>query len=683
MDFDADRAIALLRLGTGDATGEFRPGQLEAIRHVVTGAGRLLVVRKTGWGKSFVYFIATKMLREAGFGPGLLVSPLLSLMRNQIAAATSMGIAAETINSSNRDEWERVEGAVEKDAVDLLLVAPERFANDRFRERLLGGLAGRISLLVIDEAHCVSDWGHDFRPHYRMIERIARLMPSKLRLLATTATANDRVMQDLEETIGPGLAVSRGDLARPSLTLQTIRLPGQAERFAWLAERLRELPGSGIVYTLTVRDAERVAAWLRHRGFVVEAYTGALENDVRVALEDALLANEVKALVATTALGMGFDKPDLGFVVHYQAPGSVVAYYQQVGRAGRGVDAAYGVLLAGSEDTEITDYFIRSAFPTRAEVDEVIGALEDSPEGLRARDMEATVNVSRGRIDKALQLLSLESPAPVVREEGVWQLTAATLGEAFWDRTERLGALRREEQAQMQAYVSLSDGHMDYLIRALDGEAGASPGPVLPLLATTVEEQTVSAATAFLRSVSPIISARRLWPTGTRIEPDHRVEPGRALCQWGDGGWGPLVRRGKYADGRFDEALVRASADLVRRWGPAPAPGWVAAIPSQRHPDLVPDFARRLAGALGLPYREVLSKKGNRPEQKSMANSDGQARNVIGSLGVDEAAMLAEPVLLVDDVVDSRWTFTVAAWELTRRGCKTVWPFALADAGMG
>ncbi len=682
MDFDPDRARALLRLGAQDDTADFRPGQLEAIRHVVTGAGRLLVVRKTGWGKSFVYFIGIRMLREAGLGLGLLVSPLLSLMRNQIAAASRMGVVAETINSSNPDDWERVEQRVADDEVDMLLVSPERFANDRFRSGLLARFADGISLMVIDEAHCVSDWGHDFRPHYRMIERIVRVLPPTIRLLATTATANERVMQDLEEVIGPGLAVSRGDLGRPSLALQTIRLPGQAERLAWLAERMSELPGSGIVYTLTVRDAERVAAWLRHRGMAVEAYTGALQDTVRVELENALLDNDVKALVATTALGMGFDKPDLGFVVHYQVPGSVVAYYQQVGRAGRALDAAYGVLLAGWEDTDITNHFIRSAFPTREEVDEVLGALEEVPDGLSVRGIEARVNIGRGRIEKTLELLSLESPAPVVREDGRWQLTAATLGQAFWDRTERLGLLRRREQAAMQEYVDLDDGHMDFLIQALDGEPTVEPGPDLPRLATAVDDRTVREATLFLRSVSPTIEARTSWPTGKRIDPAHRAMEGRSLCQWGDGGWGPLVRLGKYEHARFDDALVRACAGLVRSWRPAPAPTWVTTIPSRRRPELVPDFAHRLADALRLPFRGVLGKKEDRPEQKSMANSDKQARNVIGSLHVDTTAILPEPVLLVDDMVDSRWTFTVAAWELRRRGCEAVWPLALADAGV-
>lgn len=678
MLFDAARALELLRLGAGASDAEFRAGQREAISRVVDGNARQLVVQKTGWGKSFVYFIATKLLREHGIGPTLLVSPLLALMRNQIDAAERMGVVAATINSDNREHWREVESNLRDDAVDILLIAPERLANERFQVEVLGEIAGRVGLLVIDEAHCISDWGHDFRPHYRMIERIVSTLPSNLRLLATTATANSRVMADLQDILGPGLEVSRGDLARPSLFLQTIELPSQAERAAWLAETLPKLPGSGVVYTLTVRDANRVAAWLKGRGLSVEAYTGDT-GARRPVLEQALLANKVKALVATPALGMGFDKPDLAFVIHYQRPGSVVAYYQQVGRAGRALDAAYGILLSGSEDQEITDYFIRTAFPTPEEVKEVLDALEEAPEGLTIREIETRANVSNGRIQKTVQLLSLESPAPLAKLDGRWQLTAANLPDTFWARARRLTALRRDEQAQMEQYVDLEWGHMEFLVHALDGEPGTFALPDLPPLPVAVDALTVRDAAVFFRQRSLPIEPRKQWPTGTRIDAEHLAEVGIALCAWGDGGWDGLVRRGKYRDGRFGDELVRACVALLRSWRPVPRPTWVVPIPSRRHPDLVPDFAARLAKSLGLPCRQALVKKDDRPEQKTMNNSNQQARNVIGSLGVDRGVMLNGPVLLVDDMVDSRWTFTIAARLLREYGSGEVWPLALAD----
>ena len=688
MVYKTERALGLLRLGSGLLDAEFREGQEEAIRHIVGGDGRLLVVQKTGWGKSFVYFIATKLLREAGMGPALLISPLLALMRNQIAAAKRMGVHAETINSDNQNHWDEVENAVGRNEVDILLISPERLANEHFRSHVLAKVADQISLLVIDEAHCISDWGHDFRPHYRLIERIISTLPSNLRLLATTATANDRVIDDLTEVFGPNLEISRGDLNRPSLSLQTIHLPTQAERLAWLAEQLPVLPGHGIIYTLTVRDAEQVSEWLKSLGLNVAAYTGET-GDQRPELEDALLQNKVKALVATTALGMGFDKPDLAFVIHYQTPGSAVAYYQQVGRAGRALDAAYGVLLSGQEETDITDYFIKSAFPTRAEVQEILNALEEEPEGLSITKIEEAVNISKGRIQKTIQLLSLESPAPIAKQGSKWQLTPETLSSTFWERAERLTELRREEQEQMQEYVGLSSGHMEFLISALDGEPGNITPLGLPLLATEPDSALVLEAIAFLRRTSLPIEARKKGPSGGlkyynlsgRFTSDLQAQSGRALCVWGDAGWGGLVRQGKYHDGYFSDELVNACRKLIKKWNPQPVPEWVTFIPSLRHPDLVPDFARRLAESLNLPLKQVLIKTEDRPEQKTMANSTQQARNIDGSLALTDEALSDRPLLLVDDMVDSRWTFTIAAWLLRSNGSGEVWPLALAQVG--
>ena len=521
-----------------------------------------------------------------------------------------------------------------RDEVDLLLVAPERLANEHFRDDVLSHMAERIALLVIDEAHCISDWGHDFRPDYRLIERMARTLPRNLRLLATTATANHRVMQDLREVLGPDLRVHQGSLSRPSLYLQTIRLRRQEERLAWLAGTVPQLAGYGIIYTLTVRDADLVAEWLQSQGLDVHAYTAKKETGEKEELERALLKNQVKALVATVALGMGFDKPDLGFVIHYQTPGSVVFYYQQVGRAGRALEAAYGVLLSGDEETDITDYFIDTAFPTRNQVQRVIDTLEESPQGATLTDLRRSLNISGGRIKQTMKLLSLESPPPVVKLGSKWQLTAATLGQAFWDRAERLTELRREEQREMQEYVALRSRHMEFLVRALDGDPEAFEPPNLPSLSTSVAPVLVREAVTFLRRRALVIEPRKMWPAGGlpqykikgKIPDELRVNEGRALSVWRDGGWGELVRQGKHA-GRFDDELVDACVRLLQRWSPEPTPSWVTCIPSRRQPDLVPDFARRLARALRLPFRAVLQQTREPEEQKSMANSLQQALN--------------------------------------------------------
>lgn len=689
MAYDPKRAPELLRIGSGRADATFRDGQEDAIRHIVEGKGRLLVVQKTGWGKSFVYFIATKLLREAGAGPALLISPLLALMRNQIAAAERMGVRAATINSDNQDEWKSVEAKLRRNEVDILLIAPEKLGNDWFNTEVLAGIAGQISLMVIDEAHCISDWGHDFRPHYRLLERIARTLPANLRLLATTATANDRVMEDLVAVLGPNMKVLRGDLNRSSLTLQTMRLPSQAVRLAWIAQQLSSLPGHGIIYTLTIRDANQLADWLKAQGFAVEAYTGKT-GDRREELEQALQENKVKALVATTALGMGYDKPDLAFVIHFQMPGSVVAYYQQVGRAGRALESAYGVLLSGDEEEGITDWFIRSAFPTRQEVDDVLGALNEAPEGLSIPDLMTCVNMSKGRIEKTITALSLESPAPIAKQGTKWQLTAAELGDEFWARADRLTKLRRAEHQQMQEYVSRPFGqHMGFLIDALDGDSSTVSPPSLPPLSEDVDQLLVREAEEFLCRTSLPIEPRKKWPVGgmpqygihTASTIPYQAQPGKALCVWGDAGWGGLVRQGKYHDGHFSDDLVAACVKMIQEWNPQPSPTWVTCVPSLRHPELVPNFAQRLAAALGLPFHMVIEKTDARPEQKTMANSTQQARNIDGSLALNGQPIPPGPVLLVDDMVDSRWTLTVSAWLLRKSGSGAVWPMALSQTG--
>ena len=456
---------------------------------------------------------------------------------------------------------------------------------------------------------------------------------------------------------------------------------------AWIAERLPEMPGSGIIYTLTVRDANRLSAWLNSQDLNVAAYTGGMDNEERLKLENLLLSNQVKALVATLALGMGFDKPDLGFVIHYQTPGSVVAYYQQVGRAGRDGNHAYGILLSGQEETEITDYFIRSAFPSQDEVCQVIEALEKEPSGLSIYGLAKAVNMSSKRLEQTTKILELESPAPILKHGSKWQLMPSNLAESFWERVERLAELRKAEQQQMQEYVSLTEGHMEFLIAALDGDPQTVNPSSMHHVSPKTDPLLQQKAARFLRKHGATIQPRKQWPHFLEfpfrgnIQKDLRANPGKALCFWGDGGWGPSVRTGKYEVGRFSDELIQACAELVSWWAPVPSPEWIACIPSMQRPELVPDFACRLANLLKLPYQVALHKVVDNPPQKNMANSAHQCRNLIDTMQIVSENVNLGPVLLVDDVTDSRWTFTMAAWLLRKGGSGEVWPMALANAG--
>jgi ATP-dependent DNA helicase RecQ len=684
-----ENALRYLRQSLNRQDASFREGQWESI-DALLARRRILVVQRTGWGKSMVYFLATRLLRDQGAGPTLLISPLLSLMRNQIAAAERIGIRAATINSANIQEWDEIRRRLLANEIDILLISPERLGNESFRDEMLIPIAGRIGLFVVDEAHCISDWGHDFRPDYRRIVGILNALPRNVPVMTTTATANDRVVTDVRTQMGE-VEVFRGPLVRPSLRLQNVFLPSQTARLAWLAAHLPAMPGSGIVYTLTIRDAELVARWLTHKGISAQAYHS--ESDQRVQLEDALLNNEIKALVATVALGMGFDKPDLGFVVHFQRPGSVVHYYQQVGRAGRAVDEAFGILLSGQEDDEIIDYFIRTAFPPQVHVDVVLDALERH-EGLTLSGLEGALNLSRGKIEKVLKMLTLETPA-LVRKEGTTWYRTATRFSVDENRITQLCELRRAEQKQMQEYMQSPECLMRFLSRALDdphaadcGRCASCSGDAVP---RTFEIDLANEASLFMRRSHLDIKPRKVWPVdglprhgfAGRITPQLTNETGRALSAYGDAGWGELVRNGKYESNHYRDDLVEGCAQMIREWSPRPQPAWVTCIPSNRHPELVPAFAQRLAAHLGIPFRPAVRKVEEHQPQKLMENSVQQARNLDGVFAIDPEQFELAPVLLIDDIVDSGWTLTVVGALLRQAGCPTVFPVALADASQG
>ncbi len=685
-----EKALFLLRQALDNPTAEFRPGQWEAVTELIENRSRLLVVQRTGWGKSLVYFLATRLLRDKNAGCTLLISPLLALMRNQIAAAQRINVKAATINSSNTDDWDAVKIQLFAGQVDILLISPERLANQEFIEEILLPISQKIGLFVVDEAHCISDWGHDFRPDYRRIVRILQALPQNISVLTTTATANNRVVNDIISQLGSNLRVLRGNLTRQSLHLQNINIPSPAARMAWLAEHVPNIPGSGIIYTLTVRDADRVADWLTTQGINAKSYHADLDNQLREELENALLNNKIKALVATTALGMGFDKPDLGFVIHYQRPGSVVHYYQQVGRAGRAVEKAYGILLNGNEDDEITNYFIKTAFPPEIHTEKILNLLNQAENGLSIPQLEVQLNLSRGQIDKVLKLLSIESPSPVVKKDSKWYATPISY-QIDTDKIQKIINIRRQEQEIMRQYMQSQQCLMTFLAQELD-----DPNPTLcgkcavclgePILPETYSLELVNQAIKFLRRSDQIIEPRKTWVAQAfsiygfsgKIKDDLKAEPGRALSLWGDAGWGELVQRGKYVDNYFDDALLEGVCDMIQRWQPQPFPAWVTCVPSLNHRQLVPNFAERLAKKLNLPFLPIVQKIRPTQYQKQMSNSYQQAHNLDGAFAIESCPGMSGSVFLVDDILNSRWTFTVISALLRRAGSGLVFPVALA-----
>jgi len=712
-------ADAVLSRLVSDATGgaRLRADQWRAVEALVVERRRTLVVQRTGWGKSAVYFVATALLRERGSGPTVIVSPLLALMRNQVEAAERAGIHARTINSANTEEWEAVHAEVAAGGVDVLLVSPERLNNPDFRDHVLPKLAATTGLLVVDEAHCISDWGHDFRPDYRRLRTMLAELPRGVPVLATTATANARVTADVAEQLGTGgeaadALVLRGPLDRESLRLGVLHLPDAAHRLAWLDSHLGELPGSGIVYTLTVSAAEEVAGFLRRRGHAVSSYTGRTENADREAAEADLLGNRVKALVATSALGMGFDKPDLGFVVHLGSPSSPIAYYQQVGRAGRGVEHAEVLLMPGPEDEAIWRYFASLAFPPEEQVRRTLEVLAAADRPMSLPALEPLVELRRSRLEMMLKVLDVDGAVRRVR--GGWVATGAPWSYDA-ERYAWVARQREAEQRAMREYAATSGCRMEFLRRQLDDEEAASCGRcdncAGPRFGTGVDPASLEAARVELGRPGVEVEPRRMWPTGLpaigldlkgRIPPDEQAAPGRALGRLSDIGWSNRLRQllgPQSADGPVPDDVADAVVTVLADWAKGPG-GWafggegaparpvgVVTVDSRSRPQLIQSLGERIAAVGRIPLLGTVRYADEAVAARApRSNSAQRLRALHGALTVpgplaEAIAARGGPVLLVDDFTETGWTLAVAARLLRRAGAEGVLPLVLAVQG--
>jgi ATP-dependent DNA helicase RecQ len=688
-----DRAEEHLRALVGRPDAALREDQWVAIAALVEEKRRALVVEKTGWGKSAVYFVATLLLREAGAGPTVIVSPLLALMRNQIAAAERAGIRAATINSTNIEDWSATEAAIHSGEIDVLLVSPERLNNPGFRDAVLPRLAAECGLLVVDEAHCISDWGHDFRPDYRRIRTLLDDLPRGIPVLATTATANARVTADVAEQLGRDVLVLRGSLDRDTLRLGVVRLPAMQQRLAWLADHLAEQPGSGIVYCLTVAATQEVADYLRSRGHDVAAYSGRTETAERSALEESLASGRIKALIATSALGMGFDAP-LGFVVNLGAPSSPVSYYQQIGRAGRGITGpASVVLLPGVEDRDIWAYFASLAFPREELVRQTLEALSVSEKPLSTQALETYVDLNRTRLETMLKVLDVDGA--VRRVTGGWEATGQPWSYDA-DRYARVAEARATEQRAMLEYIATADCRMHYLRDQLDDPDLALPGSERCgrcdncgglQLATGVSAEALAAADERLQRPGVVIEPKKMWPSGLDrlgIAAKGRIASppleGRAVARLTDLGYGQALRElfaEPAADGPVPVPLVRAVVEVLGDW--RPGIDVIVSVESARRPQLVADLAAGLSRYLRVPVAGTFALVDQGIEPGRGAANSAQRVAAVGRRFALQADLPAGArVLLVDDLVVTGWTLTLAARALSEAGASQVLPLTLA-----
>lgn len=688
-------AQSILAQLTGRPDAVFRDGQLQAIDTLVRDRRRALVVQRTGWGKSAVYFVSARLIRQAGGGPTLVISPLLALMRDQVEAAHRAGVSAVTINSSNVTEWDDAVDALRQDRVDVLFISPERLTNPRFRDHVLVEVLKRVGMIVVDEAHCISDWGHDFRPDYRRIGALVRSLPDSVPVLATTATANERVVADVAAQLGEDTVVVRGPLTRDSLRLGAAGVWSAEDRIAWLCQHVGDLPGSGIVYTLTVSAAEDLTRALKQAGWNVEAYTGSTDAEERTRLEDALKNSELKALVATSALGMGFDKPDLGFVVHFGAPASPVAYYQQVGRAGRAVEHADVLLLPGREDRAIWDYFATASMPDPEAAERVLQVLASADGPMSVPALEPLVDVKRSALE--LLLKTLQADGAVERVQGGYVSTG--VGWTYdAERYAGVAAAREREARAMEQYLATDDCRMVFLARQLDDTTAEPCGRCDNCAGTwwseNIDQGLRDSAQSLLSAVGLPVAPRAQWPTGMpkagidikgKIPEGERAETGRVIARLTDLGAGQTLRQ-FLAPAADDEQIPKPIGDLavsvLADWDWAVRPDCVVGIPSTHRPNSAQSLAQGLAAVGRMEYLgqlELLHDPGS-PD----VNSAYRVKNLWDALRASpqlEAAVAERTVLLTDLEIASRWTMTIAARLLRQAGAAAVLPFALAQRG--
>lgn len=671
-----------------------RPDQLAAVTALVADRKRTLLVARTGFGKSAVYFSATRMLRDRGWGPTIVISPLLALMRDQVSAASALDVRAATINSANIDSWDEIEAQIADDEIDLLLIAPERLANPGFRERVFRLMLSRPFALVCDEAHCISDWGHDFRPDYLRLRQVIDELPDWAPVLATTATANQRVTDDIATQLGNDTVVLRTTLDRESLHCSVVELDDDSARLAWLADNLDKLDGSGIIYALTVDQAISTAEWLRSKGHDVGAYSGRATPEEREELERRLRANEMKALVATSALGMGYDKSDLAFCIHLGMPPTPVAYYQQIGRAGRGIDRAEVIAMPRPrEDERIWAWFESVSLPSAEVCHHVLSHL-DPKSTMSIPRLETAVNMGRSRLSTLLNILDVQG---AVRRTKGGYLRTTEGWEYNAELAERLRALRAEEADQMRQYPAHPGCRLRYMRELLDDPEAEDCGRCdrcvvaaggTPTFSAEAPAVALAEARDHLRKVDIAIDPRRQWATSLdepkgKIKPEFQANLGRALARLGDGGWDPVVADLLDAEAtEIPPELVNGLIGILKRWDWAQRPTWICAMPSRRNGKVIDTLANEI-GRLGkLPVYRPLSRNPEAGWQDEQANSAHQLANVWGLIDLDESQLperpIADgPVLLFDDTADSRWTITVATNLLRKAEMGPVLPFVL------
>lgn len=649
--------------------------QWEAVQRILNGE-RILMIQRTGFGKSLCYqFPATQFE-----GITVIFSPLIALMRDQVKALNGKGISARYINSEQSVEEN---STAIQDALDgkvkILYIAPERQENSEWIEATR---KMNLSMVVIDEAHTISVWGHDFRPAFRRIINLVKLLPQSLPVLATTATATKRVQEDIEQQIGGRLTTIRGQLGRDNFNLYVIKVHSEDEKLVWLAQNLNRIEGTGLIYTGTRVNTEVYAKWLVYNGINAINYNAGHDADTRKDVENGLMQNRYKCVVSTNALGMGIDKPDIRFIIHTQIPASPIHYYQEIGRAGRDGKPTTIILFYNEqedengieEDYELPKAFIDGARPSKEKYLKAIEALKQEPLSERGLMKATNLKQTQIRIIKA-DLIDQGIAKEVVNGKSKvleYQFGARELDtQSFED----LRIAKLKDLDAMVGYVNTTKPRMQYLCEFLDDDNNVNysncDNTNLNKLTVTVTGFWRDKLSDFRESYFPVLDVESR---------NSNIVNGVAASYYGVSNVGNALHRSKYGNGGdFPDFLLRLTLKAFHKTFGNARFDWVLYVPPTHSGDLVKNFAAKFASAIKVPISHKLVKVRQTSEQKVYQNGWLKQDNVKDAFSyLSPEEVNGKRILLLDDIFDSGATMKEIGKLLTTMGAETIVPIAIA-----
>lgn len=653
----------------------FYDEQWFAIQRILNGE-RILMIERTGFGKSLCYqFPATQFA-----GITVIFSPLIALMRDQVKSLNSKGIAAKFINSEQTAEenMSTIQEAI-AGKIKILYIAPERQEN---QEWIKATRKMNLFMVVIDEAHTISVWGHDFRPAFRRIINLVKLLPLSLPVLATTATATKRVQRDIEQQIGGKLTTIRGNLVRENFRLYVIKVHSEDEKMVWLAQNLNNIYGTGMIYTGTRVDTEIYAKWLSSNGINAINYNAGHDADTRKDIENGLMQNRFKCVVSTNALGMGIDKPDIRFIIHTQIPASPIHYYQEIGRAGRDGKPTIIILFYNEakdekgieEDYKLPLSFIDGARPSREKYLKAIEALKNEPLGGRGLMKATNLKQTQIRVIKA-DLIDQGIAKEVLNGKNKtleYQFGAKELDTQSF---ENLRLAKLKDLDNMVSYVNTTKPRMQFLCEFLDDENNINYSNCDN---TNLKKQSVVLTNEWKEKLS--VFRETYFPVLEVETMKSKIVNGVAASYYGVSNVGNAIHRSKYENGGdFPDFLLRLTLKAFRKTFGNTKFDLVLYVPPTHSGDLVKNFASKFANVINVPISHKLIKVRQTNEQKVFQNGWLKQDNVKDAFSyITPNEIIGKKIILLDDIFDSGATMKEIGKLLTSMGAEMIVPVTIA-----